>query len=209
MRKRLRQFAAHGQTWTINQLGGAQNLVLILAIPPGPVAAVGGAGAASANPMPGADGLGLGGGSAVQPAQTDLDALQAAITQLQAMSLDSKNASRPDKSKKKKKNKSSKKKNPGALTAHFLAGVYARLSKGTITRTSQLRDVSVAQRAHQYAGLTEVRDIKEILTLAEILDAVNRREVATALDVLCQRILAIQAAKQKGGPGKRRSRSNW
>ena len=90
-------------------------------------------------------------------------------------------------------------KNPGALTAHFLAGVYARLSKGTITRTSQLRDVSVAQWAHQYAGLTEVRDIKEVLTLAEVLDAVNRKEVATALDVLCQRILAIQAAKQKGG----------
>ena len=70
-------------------------------------------------------------------------------------------------------------KNPGALTAHFLGGVYAS------TGTSQLRDVSVAQWAHQYAGLTEVRDIKEILTLAEILDAVNRRQVATALDALC------------------------
>lgn len=88
---------------------------------------------------------------------------------------------------------------PGALTAHFLAGVYARLSKGTISRTSQLREVSVASWAHQFSGLTEVRDVKEVLTLAEILDHVNRKEIARALDVLCQRILAIQAAKGKGG----------
>ena len=90
-------------------------------------------------------------------------------------------------------------KHPGALTAHFLAGVYARLSKGTVTRTSQLRDVSVSAWAHQFTGLTEIRDMKEVLTLAEILDAVNRKEIARALDVLCQRILAIQSAKAKGG----------
>ena len=88
---------------------------------------------------------------------------------------------------------------PGALTAHFLAGVYARLSKGTISRSSQLRDVSVTAWAHQFAGLTEVRDMKEVVTLAEILDHVNRREISRALDVLCQRILAIQSAKGKGG----------
>lgn len=88
---------------------------------------------------------------------------------------------------------------PGALTAHFLAGVYARLSKGTISRSSQLRDVSVAAWAHQFSGLTEVRDIKEVITLSEILDHVNRREIARALDVLVQRILAIQAAKGNGG----------
>ena len=90
-------------------------------------------------------------------------------------------------------------KNPGALTGHFLAGVCARLSKGTLARTSQLRDVSVAAWAHQFTGLTEVRDLKEVLTLAEILDSVNRREIARAMDILCQRILAIQAAKLKGG----------
>eukprot|EP00439_Symbiodinium_sp_Y106_P032441 s2228_g3.t2 len=90
-------------------------------------------------------------------------------------------------------------KHPGALTAHFLAGVYARLSKGTLSRSSQLREASVAAWAHQFTGLTEIRDIKEVLTLAEILDSVNRREIARALDILCQRILAIQAAKMKGG----------
>ena len=88
---------------------------------------------------------------------------------------------------------------PGALTAHFLASVYSRLSKGSLTRSSQLRQVSVAAWAQQFSGLTEVRDMKEVVTLAEILDAVNREEISQALDVLCQRILAIQAAKQKGG----------
>ena len=90
-------------------------------------------------------------------------------------------------------------KHPGALTAHFLAGVFTRLSKGTLAKSSQLRDVSVASWAHQFAGLSELRDMKEVLTLAEILDHVNRREIARALDVLVQRILAIQAAKMKGG----------
>ena len=90
-------------------------------------------------------------------------------------------------------------KHPGALTAHFLAGVYARLSKGTLSRSSQLREASVAAWAHQFTGLTEIRDLKEVLTLAEILDSVNRREIERAMDILCQRILAIQAAKMKGG----------
>ena len=88
---------------------------------------------------------------------------------------------------------------PGALTAHFLASVYSRLSKGALTRSGQLREVSVTSWAQQFSGLTEVRDMKEVITLAEILDAVNRKEIAQALDVLCQRILAIQAAKTKGG----------
>lgn len=90
-------------------------------------------------------------------------------------------------------------KHPGALTAHFLASVYARLSKGTIHRSSQLREASVSAWAHQHSGLTEPRDMKEVLTLAEVLDHVNRREIARALDIIVQRIVAIQTARQKGG----------
>ncbi|CAE7195337.1 hypothetical protein AK812_SmicGene1019 [Symbiodinium microadriaticum] len=90
-------------------------------------------------------------------------------------------------------------KHPGALTAHFLAGVYARLSKGSLSRTRQLREASVASWAHQFSGLSEIRDMKEVLTMAEVLDSVNRREIERAMDILCQRILAIQAAKFKGG----------
>lgn len=92
---------------------------------------------------------------------------------------------------------------PGALTAHFLASVYSRLSKGTVTRSAQLREASVTSWAHQFSGLSEIRDVKEVLTLAEVLDAVNRKEIAQAMDILCQRILAVQAAKQKGGSWER------
>ena len=52
-----------------------------------------------------------------------------------------------------------------------------------------------ALTAQQLSGLTEVRDMKEVVMSAEILDAVNREEISQALDVLCQRILTIQAAK--------------
>ena len=45
--------------------------------------------------------------------------------------------------------------------------------------------------------------MKEVLTLSEILDSVNRDEISQALDVLVQRILAIQAAKSKGGTWER------
>lgn len=90
-------------------------------------------------------------------------------------------------------------KHPGALTAHFLASVFSRLSKGTVTRSSQLREASVTAWAHSHSGLTEPRDLKEIQTLAEVLDNVNRKEIARAMDTLCQRIIAIQAARAKGG----------
>lgn len=88
---------------------------------------------------------------------------------------------------------------PGALTAHFLASVYSRLSKGALTRSGQLREVSVTAWAQQFSGLTEIRDMKEVVTLAEILDSINRKEISQALDILSQRILAIQSAKSKGG----------
>ncbi|CAE8597891.1 unnamed protein product, partial [Polarella glacialis] len=90
-------------------------------------------------------------------------------------------------------------KNPGALTAHFLAAIYARLSKGHVTKSGQLREASVAAWAGQYTGLSEVRDLREVMTLANIMDSINRREVAHTMDVLSQRIVAIQLARRKGG----------
>ncbi|CAK9024414.1 unnamed protein product [Durusdinium trenchii] len=44
-----------------------------------------------------------------------------------------------------------------------------------------------------------VHQLQEVITLAEVLDAVNRKEIAQALDIISQRILAIQQARQKGG----------
>jgi len=90
-------------------------------------------------------------------------------------------------------------KHPGALSAHFLASIYARLSKGRMTKSSQLREANVVQWASQHSGLTEIRDVREVLTLAEAMDCINRREISRAMDVLAQRILAIQQAKRKGG----------
>ena len=90
-------------------------------------------------------------------------------------------------------------KHPGALSAHFLASIYARLSKGRVTRSSQLRETNVSQWAAQHSGLSEIRDIREVLTIAEAMDCINRKEIARAMDVLAQRILAVQQAKKKGG----------
>ena len=90
-------------------------------------------------------------------------------------------------------------KHPGALTAHFLASIYARLLKGRVERSSQLREASVVAWAAQHSGLSEVRDVREVLTLAEAMDSINRKEIERAMDILAQRILAIQQAKRKGG----------
>ena len=90
-------------------------------------------------------------------------------------------------------------KHPGALSAHFLASIYARLSRGSMTKSSQLREANVVQWATQHSGLSEIRDVREVLTLAECMDSINRREISRAMDVLAQRILAVQQAKRKGG----------
>ena len=88
---------------------------------------------------------------------------------------------------------------PGALGGYFLAGVFSRLSKGPLRRSRQLREASVAQWAAQYTGLTETRDLREVATVAAALDHINRSELAQAVDLLSQRVVAIQAAKRKGG----------
>ena len=88
---------------------------------------------------------------------------------------------------------------PGALSGFFLAGVYAKACKGVmVNRSKQLRAANVMAWVEK-AGLKEVRDIREVMTLASIMDSVNRDELATAMDIIAQRILAIQAAKRQGG----------
>ena len=58
----------------------------------------------------------------------------------------------------------------------------------------------------QHADLTETRDSREALTLAHILDAVQKKDVERALDVLVMRLQAIQRAKAKGGKWETASR---
>lgn len=96
--------------------------------------------------------------------------------------------------------------NPGALSAYFLSAVYAKLCSGQVTRRRHLKDVSVASWAARHTGLTETRDLREVQSIALAMDHINRQEVASAMDVLAQRVLSIQAAKTKGGSWERAER---
>eukprot|EP00972_Heterocapsa_arctica_P095919 14153163-Heterocapsa_arctica.AAC.1 len=75
--------------------------------------------------------------------------------------------------------------------------VHQKLSHGIVRNTRELRSVSVSQWAAQYSGLTELRDLREIQTLAYVMDLVNMRDMEQAMDVLAQRVIAIQQAKRK------------
>ena len=90
-------------------------------------------------------------------------------------------------------------KHPGALSAHFLSGIYAKIHKGNMQQSSQLRDVNVAAWASSHTGLTETRDLREVANIAAAMDLIQRDEVSAALDVLSQRVISIQSAKKAGG----------
>ena len=51
----------------------------------------------------------------------------------------------------------------------------------------------------QFSGLSEIRDVREVLTISAAMDAVNKKQTGQALHILSQRILAIPNAKAKGG----------
>ena len=88
---------------------------------------------------------------------------------------------------------------PGALAAFFLCMIHRRLSHGRVSESKQLRQVNISQWATQFTGLSEQRDLKEVYTLATVMDLVNNQDLSAAMDVMAQRIIAIQRAKTKGG----------
>ena len=88
---------------------------------------------------------------------------------------------------------------PGALTAAFLQMVRQRTSQIMMSNTRELRNVSLVDWAQHHLQLTEMRDQKEIMTLCLAMDNINARKLEAAMDVLSQRIAAVQAAKSKGG----------
>jgi hypothetical protein len=94
-------------------------------------------------------------------------------------------------------------KHPGALSAHFLQIVHQRMMHGPLKRTKQLRDVNVSQWAASSTGLTEVRDLREVATLAAVMDYINSRDLGTAMDIIAQRVVAIQKAKSTGSDWKK------
>ena len=54
-----------------------------------------------------------------------------------------------------------------------------------------LRRASVSTWARAHAGLTEVRGLSEVQTLGLVMHLINTEDLATAMDVLAQRIIAI------------------
>jgi len=98
-------------------------------------------------------------------------------------------------------------KHPGALTASFLAEVHRKCGLGEVRETKNLRKASVRTWATDKSGLTDLRDQREISTLAAVADHLQVDEVAMALDIICQRISAVQLAKQKGSTWERAEKS--
>ena len=91
-------------------------------------------------------------------------------------------------------------KHPGALTANFINALRQKLMKGGIVRTSQLRDIEMTEFVTTgAAGLKEVRDRREALTILQSMDYINQGEVEKAMDVLSMRITALLEAKASGG----------
>jgi len=98
-------------------------------------------------------------------------------------------------------------KHPGALTASFLAEVHRKCGLGEVRESKNLRKASVRTWATDKSGLTDLRDQREVSTLAAVTDHLQVDEVAMALDIICQRISAVQLAKQKGSTWERAEKS--
>ena len=91
-------------------------------------------------------------------------------------------------------------KHPGALSGYFLATCYQSASKGTIGTIGTQGDlsrVSVAQWASNQSGLSGIHDTREVATLAHAVDAINRKEVQQAMDILAQQLLPNHLAWEK------------
>ena len=225
----LAQYRANPGAWMINQPGVSGDLQPLGVHQPGPIGPGGaGGGGAVATGSPGGAALGVGAGSPSQSAgQLRAMTLSPNHSNRSRDKDKKKKKKRKKKHKKKRSGSSSSSTSSSRSRSGGSSSVSSGEKKkplrwkidakdkkvplSSLTHVAQLKLkkrgdlVSFAARhpgaltAEQFSGLTEVRDMKEVVTSAEILDAVNREEISQALDVLCQRILAIQAAKQKGG----------
>ena len=73
------------------------------------------------------------------------------------------------------------------------------MSKGSVTQSEELRQVNVSAWATKFAELNDVRDQREVATLIALMDKIQAYEVEEAMDIMVQRIVAIQEAKEKAG----------
>ena len=59
--------------------------------------------------------------------------------------------------------------------------------------------IARGHRGSVSAARARVRDLREAQTIGLAMDHINRHEIAQAMDMLCQRLLALQMAKGKTG----------
>jgi len=97
---------------------------------------------------------------------------------------------------------------PGALTAHFINAMRLKLhgSAGLIRRTKDLRKIDVTRWVMEASELSEIRDRREALTLATIMNYINQSQYSHAMDIASTRLQAIQKSKQKGSSWEKASK---
>ena len=62
-----------------------------------------------------------------------------------------------------------------------------------------MRKASVVAWAQKYAVMSEIRDRRELETIAQAMDHISRGDLQEVMDLLAQRVLSIRQAKAKGG----------
>ena len=85
---------------------------------------------------------------------------------------------------------------PGALSGYFLAMVHQKICHGSVTQSKQLRRANVSQWVSSHSGLTEMRDVREAATLGYVMDLIQSKDLEAAMDVIAQRLVAIQKKAQ-------------
>ena len=95
---------------------------------------------------------------------------------------------------------------PGALAAAFLQQVHQKYSQLMMSNTKDLRKHNLVEWSGLHSNTPDKRDSKEMVTCCLAMDSINAGQLATAMDVLSQRIVAIQLARSSGGSWEKASR---
>ena len=77
--------------------------------------------------------------------------------------------------------------------------VYQKYTQIMTKKTKDLRSHNLVEWAAMHYMVSEKRDQKELATLCLAMDCINVGKLATTMDVLSQRVNAIQVAKSQGG----------
>ena len=87
---------------------------------------------------------------------------------------------------------------PGALGAHFLLQVQAKLGRTAPGSTRDLSAIDVSSWIAQSAEFKEVRDQREVQHLSRILAELGADRQGAAVDLIVQRLREVRFAKSAG-----------